>query len=169
MNAETKTSDTNLAALIHLSTFSKYIIPFGNFIFPLVIWSSRKNDPLIEAHGREALNFQISLILYMVFIAAATVSGIILIGTGMEDGGWMIFQEHRFRGDLLKAIPILITVGVAGILMLGLFFLELVCVITATLKASEGKYYSYPLSIPFIISSNQSKNEPSKNTQKETL
>ncbi|MEN8235405.1 MAG: DUF4870 domain-containing protein [Actinomycetota bacterium] len=42
------------------------LIGFG-FIAPLVIWlMKRDEDPFIEYHGREALNFQISFMIYMI-------------------------------------------------------------------------------------------------------
>jgi len=31
----------NLSTFIHLSTFSKWIFPFGNFIAPLILWSAQ--------------------------------------------------------------------------------------------------------------------------------
>lgn len=161
MKSATKKSDTTLASLIHLSTFSKYFILLGNFIFPLIIWSIKKKDRLIDVHAIQALNFQISLFLYMAFLAFATIAGIIFTGItlGLEDP--MLFSDNIFRNDLLKVLPVLIITGVSGTLLLGLFILEIISVITATIKASEGNYYKYPLSIPFINSSNQSTNEQS--------
>ncbi len=36
--------ERNLSAIIHASTFSKYFIPFGNFIMPLILWMSNKKQ-----------------------------------------------------------------------------------------------------------------------------
>ena len=59
--------DRNLAAVIHASTFSKFFIPFGNFIIPLVLWTANKNEnEFVDYNGKQALNFQISLLLYSV-------------------------------------------------------------------------------------------------------
>ncbi len=33
----------NIATFIHLSTFSRFIIPLGNFIGPIVLWSINKD------------------------------------------------------------------------------------------------------------------------------
>ncbi len=53
--------------ICHLSGLCGYIIPFGNLIVPLIIWSAKKDEmPLVDAHGKEALNFQISITLYLV-------------------------------------------------------------------------------------------------------
>jgi uncharacterized Tic20 family protein len=48
--------------LCHLSALAGFIIPFGNFLGPFVIWQIKKNEfPSVEAHGKEALNFQITV------------------------------------------------------------------------------------------------------------
>ena len=74
----------------HLASFAGFLIPLGNIIGPLVVWLLKRQDsPYIDHHGREALNFQISLILYLI---ASAILIIVLIG-----------------------ILLLIVVGVAGI------------------------------------------------------
>ncbi len=52
--------------LCHLCALVLYIgIPFGNIIGPLVIWLIKKDEsPFVDAHGKESLNFQISMTLY---------------------------------------------------------------------------------------------------------
>lgn len=51
--------------ICHLSGFCGYIIPFGNLIVPLIIWSAKKDEmPLVDIHGKEAINFQISITIY---------------------------------------------------------------------------------------------------------
>ena len=157
-----------LAALIHLSSFSKYFIPLGNFIFPLIIWSI-KTKPIIDRHGKEALNFQLSIFFYMVLLIAVTVvAGLFIAANSGID--YMAFPEDIFRiSRFTDAFPFLVLLTIGGVLLLGLFILELVCVISATVKASEGKDYQYPLTINFIKSSNQSQNEQFNNIQNETL
>lgn len=153
MKATATKQDTNLAAIIHLSTFSKYFIPLGNFIFPLIIWATRKHDAFIDAHGKQAINFQISIFLYMVFVGFAGLASLILIGMSMGLGEQFIIRDDYILEDISKSIPILVTLVVVGILLVGLFILELFCVITATVRASEGALYRYPLTIPFLRSS----------------
>ena len=59
----------NLATFIHLSTFSRFIIPFGNFIGPIVLWAANKEkSDFIDQHGKQAINFQISILLYALII-----------------------------------------------------------------------------------------------------
>jgi uncharacterized protein len=59
--------------LCHLSTFAGYLIPFGNIVGPLVIWLIKKEEyAFVEDQGKEALNFQISILIY------SLVSGILV-------------------------------------------------------------------------------------------
>ena len=65
-----KTSEKNTAAFTHLSTLSQYIIPFGNYIFPLIIWTNYKDkSEFADHHGKQALNFQLSILLYSLILA----------------------------------------------------------------------------------------------------
>ena len=60
--------------LCHLSTFAGYLIPFGNILGPLVIWLIKKDEyAFVEDQGKEALNFQISIMIY------SLVSGILVL------------------------------------------------------------------------------------------
>ncbi|WP_434559949.1 DUF4870 domain-containing protein [Pseudomonas sp. Z5-35] len=50
------------AMFCHLSALLGIFIPFGSLIGPLVIWQlKRESDPFIDAQGKEALNFQITV------------------------------------------------------------------------------------------------------------
>ncbi|MDD5195243.1 MAG: DUF4870 domain-containing protein [Candidatus Omnitrophica bacterium] len=54
-----------MAMLCHLSALSGYLVPLGNIIGPLVVWLINKDRfPLVEAEGKKALNFHISMIIY---------------------------------------------------------------------------------------------------------
>lgn len=54
------------ATFAHLSALTLYLgVPFGNIIGPLVIWLIKKDTtPFVDDQGREALNFQISVLIY---------------------------------------------------------------------------------------------------------
>jgi len=53
--------------LTHLSALSGHLIPFGNIIGPLIVWNIYKEKyPRVDAHGKRAVNFQISLLLWVV-------------------------------------------------------------------------------------------------------
>ena len=69
--------------LCHLTALSAFIgIPLGNIIGPLIIWLVKKEElPLVDAEGKESLNFQISMTIYaaIAFILSLIVIGIFLI------------------------------------------------------------------------------------------
>ena len=62
------------AMLCHFSAFTGLIFPFGNFLAPLIIWLIKKEElPFVEDQGKEVLNFQISMTIYLL------ISGILCI------------------------------------------------------------------------------------------
>jgi len=71
------------AMLCHLSALAMFVgIPFGNIIAPLVIWLVKKDElPLVDDQGREALNFQISITIYLIVAAISIIAmiGIVLV------------------------------------------------------------------------------------------
>ena len=74
----------------------------------------RDAAPEIDAHGKESMNFQLSMLIYNV---VAVILCFVLIG-----------------------IPVLIL----------LWVMNIVFVIVASIKASEGNLYRYPMAIRFI-------------------
>jgi len=55
------------AMFCHLSGLAGFIFPFGNIIAPLVIWLVKKEESeLVNDQGKEALNFQISMTIYII-------------------------------------------------------------------------------------------------------
>jgi len=104
------------SVLCHASALLGLFFHFlGHLGGPLIVWLMKRGDsPEIDAHGKESLNFQISMLIYD---AVAAILCIVLIG-----------------------IPILIA----------LWVLNTVFVIIASVKASEGKFYRYPITIRFI-------------------
>ncbi|PSN20165.1 DUF4870 domain-containing protein [filamentous cyanobacterium CCP5] len=66
------------ASIAHISALAGLIIPFGNILGPLIVWLIKRNElPFVDQQGREALNFQISLTVYLI-IAGILMS--VLIG-----------------------------------------------------------------------------------------
>ena len=63
-----QTQDERMFAMFcHLSALIGFIFPFGNIIAPLVIWILKKDQyPLVNEHGKEAINFQISMTIYFI-------------------------------------------------------------------------------------------------------
>ena len=87
--------DTRMwAMLCHLSGLALFTpIPFGHVIAPLIIWLiKREGSPYVDDQGKEALNFQISVAIYLIvtglfsflligipFLLAVLVGDVILI------------------------------------------------------------------------------------------
>lgn len=65
--------------LCHLSALAGFVVPaLGHILGPLIVWLIKRSDsPEIDAHGKEALNFQITMLLYNL---AAGVLCLVLIG-----------------------------------------------------------------------------------------
>jgi len=60
-------SERNWAMFCHLSAFAGFFFPFGGIIGPLVCWLSRKDESVwVYINGRNSLNFQLSILLYIV-------------------------------------------------------------------------------------------------------
>ncbi len=58
------------ATFTHLGFIAGLVIPFGNLIAPLVIWLVYKDrSSYVDYHGKEALNFQITLTIGLVISA----------------------------------------------------------------------------------------------------
>ena len=126
-------NDNNSAFLLHLSAFFGYIFPFGAVVGPLVIWelNKRKSD-FIDKNGKEAVNFNLSFLLYTFILGISIVP--FAIRTIMND-------FHHL--DLFGMIS-------AGSLIGILAVVKFVLIIYAAIKANQGEVYDYPLTIKFI-------------------
>jgi len=71
--SETSSSEANLwSMLCHLSSLLGFVIPFGNLVGPIVVWAIKRQEiPAVDAHGKESLNFQITVTI------AAIIAGIL--------------------------------------------------------------------------------------------
>jgi len=155
MSSSVTSHHRSIATFIHLATFTKYLIPLGNFIFPLLLWVAQKKEfTFVDDHGRRAINFQISMFIYnicAVLIAlpfiAWQIIGIVQANKGLDlDGDFDTFWNFfHISGLVITAIAL-------GTVLTGLFILELIAVITAAIRANAGDICHYPLSISFIKS-----------------
>ena len=119
--AATASSDTTTWAMAaHLTALAALFVGLP-FIGPLIIYLAKKENPFVHRHAAEALNFNLSIMLYTVVLAIVTVIGLVFI-----------------VGVLL--IP----------LFLALFVAWIAFVIIAAVAASRGEEYRYPLTIRFV-------------------
>jgi hypothetical protein len=66
MELESNSEERNWAMTCHLASFAGYVLPLGNIIGPLVAWLMKRDEfPLVDDQGKEALNFQISMTIYL--------------------------------------------------------------------------------------------------------
>jgi hypothetical protein len=139
----TSQNEKTTAALLHLSAFAKYLIPFAGIVVPLIIWQTKKHQSeYVDENGKAVVNFHLSILAYSIVIAI--VLGIFFIGSIAN-----YIEIENAGGDV---IPIdLITVGIIGASVLGIWTIaEFVLVILGTVRANEGTVYKYPLTINFI-------------------
>jgi hypothetical protein len=77
-NVSPPAPDRTWDVLCHVSALAGFVIPFGNVIGPLIIWLIKKQElPSVDAHGKESLNFQLSVVIYML---VSLVLMLVLIG-----------------------------------------------------------------------------------------
>jgi len=112
-------SSTNVRTwniLCHASALLGVFLHFpGHLVGPLIVWLAKRDDsPEIDAHGKESLNFQISMLIY----------------------------------NGIAVVFCLVLVGFAFLAVL--WVLNAVFVIVASIQASDGKFYRYPMTIRFI-------------------
>lgn len=88
ITAEPSQDEKSWFLLAHLSALSSFIIPFGSILGPLIVWQAKKEQyPSVVPHAKAALNFQLSVMIYMllciplVFIVIG-VFGLIALGIG---------------------------------------------------------------------------------------
>ncbi len=100
----------------HASALLGFFVPAGGHILaPLIVWLMKRADSAaVDAHGKESLNFQLSMLIYSI------IAGILMF------------------------------VLIGFVLLPLLHVLNLVFVIIASLRASEGQLYRYPLTIRLL-------------------
>ncbi len=123
-HVELTQEEKTFGMLCHLSALALFILPsFGNVFGPLIVWLIKRDQSAwIDRQGKEALNFQITIVIYafvawfVIFLLALTIIG----------------------------IPLAVLIGI------GLAVFWLIMVITASIKVNNGEDFRYPLNIRFI-------------------
>ncbi|MEO5721467.1 MAG: DUF4870 domain-containing protein [Chthoniobacterales bacterium] len=109
--------------LCHASSLLGFFVPvFGHILGPLIIWLVKRDESAeVNEHGKESLNFQISMFIYTSALGVVTfILMFVLIG--------------------FLLLPLFAV----------LFLADIILVIIAALKANEGELYRYPLTIRLI-------------------
>lgn len=107
--------DKNMAMLTHLLSFAGLIVPLGNLLGPLVMWLVKKeSSSFVDHHGKDAINFNISILIY----------------------------------TIASAVLILLIIGLFLLVAVAIFWI--VMTIVQAMKASNGEWTKYPLTIEFL-------------------
>jgi uncharacterized Tic20 family protein len=78
VTARSKSDETMWAMFCHLGGLFGFVFPFGNILAPLIIWLVHRDKyPLVDDQGKEAVNFQISISIYLI---ASALMILIVIG-----------------------------------------------------------------------------------------
>jgi len=119
MESTTTPTSSNVrtwCVLAHATALVGFLVPVaGHIVGPLIVWLAKRTDSAeIDGHGKESLNFQLSMLIY----------------------------------NLIAAVLCLVLIGF--FILAVLHILNIVFVIIASIQASEGKLYRYPLAIRLI-------------------
>jgi uncharacterized Tic20 family protein len=108
--------ERNWAVFCHLAGFAGLLVPgIGQVLGPLVLWLARRDrSEYVDYHGREAVNFQISMTLYALVAAA------------------------------------LIWVLIGFVLLFAVLVMQFVLMVLASVAASHGELYRYPVTLRLI-------------------
>ena len=65
VDADATSDERTIAVIMHLGTYAYVFFPLA-FLIPMILWLvKREQSPFLDDHGKEALNFHISLVLYI--------------------------------------------------------------------------------------------------------
>jgi len=117
--------DKNYAVLMHLSILAHLVFPYLAVVIPIIMWmNKREGSAFIDDHGREAVNFHISISIY------------------------------SFVLPIIGVIFAILTLGLGIIILIPLIFLpyvlSIVGMIMALMSTNRGEYFRYPMTIRFI-------------------
>ena len=119
--------DRQYAMLLHLSALAGLLIGFF-FVGPLILWLVKRDSPFVDQHGRAAMDFHLSMLIY-------AVAGSLLVG---------LVAVFTLGLGVLLLLPVIILVALAAMVLFVLF------PILAAVQANQGRPYRYPLSIPLL-------------------
>ena len=109
------------AVAAHLSMPFAAIVAMA-FLGPLIVYLAKKDDPYVRRHAAEALNYNLSCLIYAVLLA-------LVLGAA-----------------LLSGVGLLVLLG----LVLPVLVVWIVLICLAAVKAGQGGDYRYPLTIRFV-------------------
>ena len=105
--------DRGSAVLTHLSGLSGYIVPFGGVIVPIIIWITRKDQPLITAIARQAVFLNVGVFIAFL-VSAILLMTVILIpfiilfwcALGIAAVGFPVWGAIKANGGVYFRYPV---------------------------------------------------------------
>lgn len=146
------TGSKTTATLLQLSAYTQYFFPFGNFIFPVIIWSAKKQESeFVNYNGKQAINFQLSLLMYtilLIVIAVPTFLYAFLNGLDLTHIGTSHWEIENFN---FARVSTLMLIGIIALFILAVMKVtEFFLILYAAVKNTNGENFNYPLTIKFI-------------------
>jgi uncharacterized Tic20 family protein len=146
-------TEKNWATLTHIGAFGQYLFPLGNFIIPIIIWSSKKNESaFVDYNGKQCINFQLSVFLYSLILGVIIIPVFILTFL-KQIPLYELTQQHHFtieEFNFAENIGLITTGAIALFILASLKIVEFFLIIQASVKTANGESYSYPLTIKFM-------------------
>jgi uncharacterized Tic20 family protein len=152
MNAE---QERNWAIACHLSSLAWIplaflgvgAIPFVNLLAPAAVWLlNKEKSELVDAHGKESLNFQISMTIYgfgvsVVCVVLVFILVLLFMAIGATDGNPLTILL-----GILSGLGLVFIVCLIGAIAL----FQIIVAIIAAMKAQDGEFYRYPFNLRLL-------------------
>ncbi|BAU11385.1 hypothetical protein LEP3755_18790 [Leptolyngbya sp. NIES-3755] len=133
----------HLAGLLSIVVCSVAPIPFLGALFPYTVWRmGRDRHPFIDEQGRSAINFQLSMSVYLL---VGTIFWIFLTFTTCMASFAGVNTNANFFGTVFEWLFLL---GMVASVLFAVFMISVI--IFAAVKASRGQSYRYPFSMRFL-------------------
>lgn len=133
----------HLSGLLAIVVCSAVPIPFLGALFPYIVWKlGRDRHPFVDQQGREAINFQLSVTIYLLI---GVIFWIVLALTTYMVSITSTVSNQNIFGTVfgwLLVLGAMATVLFAGFMIGTISF--------AAAKASRGKSYRYPFRMQFL-------------------
>lgn len=101
------------AMFCHLGGLAIFVIPLvGNIVAPLIIWQIKKDDfPFVDEQGKEALNFQISMAIYLLISAVLSfvcIGVFLFVAVGIVDLVFLLIAAVKANDGVHYRYPLTI-------------------------------------------------------------
>ena len=147
-----KSNQSIVAFFTQLSALVQYAFPFFSIIIPLIIWSTSENKLIVKRHAAEVFNFQLSVLIYSIVLAALAFPFLIYgFGSFFTWDEFVTGADVNFTNYSDAIAPLAF-----GFIFIGLLTLakaaEFFLIIYGAVTAARGGFFNYPLCIKFIKS-----------------